>query len=107
MCECGFSPYALYLEVDYPRSTLMRWLAGKTRIPGDAARSLVRGLEARIERASCRSTLAELHTLLQEQFADPGVSMLRTELRARGIPIQPTLEALRAANLLPPSSTPD
>lgn len=107
MCECGFSSYSLYLEVDFPRSTLMRWLAGKTRIPSDAAWSLVKGLKARIERASCSSTLAELHMLLQAQFADPGVSMLRTELRARGIPIQPTLDALRAAKLLPPSSTPD
>ncbi len=107
MCECGFSPYALYLEVDYPRSTLMRWLAGKTRIPGDAARSLVKELEARIERASCSSTLAELHMLVQAQCADLGVSMLRSELRARRIPIQPTLDALRAAKLLPPSSTPD
>lgn len=105
MTECGFSSYSLYLEVDYPRSTLMRWLAGKTRIPSDAASSLVNGLVARIERVSSSSTLAELHMLLQAQCADSGVSMLQTELRARRIPIQPTLDALRAAKLLPPSST--
>lgn len=105
--ECGFSSYSLYLEVDYPRSTLMRWLAGKTRIPSDAALTLVKGLVARIERASSSSALGELNVLLQAQFADPGVSMLQTELRARRIPIQPTLDALRAAKLLPPSNAPN
>ena len=107
MKECGFSSYSLYLEVDYPRSTLMRWLAGKTRIPSDAALKLVRGLVARIERVSSGSTLGELHMLIEGQFADSGVSMLQTELRARRIPIQPTLDALRAAKLLPPCNAPD
>lgn len=102
MRECGFSAYSLYLDVSYPRSTLMRWLAGNTRIPNDAASSLVKGLAARIERVLSSSTLAELQMLLQTaQFADPGVSLLQTELRARGIPIQRTLDALRAARLLP------
>lgn len=104
MRECGLSSYSLYLEVDYPRSTLMRWLAGKTRIPKYAAMSLVKGLVARVERALNSSMLADLQMLLQAaHFADPGVSLLQTELRARGIPIQRTLDALRAARLLPSS----
>lgn len=107
MDECGLSSYSLYLEVDYPRSTLTRWLTGKTRIPSDAAMKLVKILEARIERLSSSWTLRKLHELLQVQFADSGISMLQAELRARRIPIQPTLDALRAAKVLPPSGACD
>jgi hypothetical protein len=103
MRECHLSGYSLFLEAEFPRATLMRWLNGKSRIPVAAAQTLVASLRIRAEQISNSSALEELQALLNAQRVDDvDAARLHFELRARHIPVRRTLEALRAANLLPP-----
>lgn len=102
MKECRLTTYSLFIEVEYPRSTLTRWVSGKSRIPVEAALTLVQQLMTYADSISSSSALKELHTLAHAQHAeDVSASRLHQELRARRIPIRRTLEALRAANILP------
>ena len=104
--ECRLTVYSLFIEVEYPRATLTRWVNGKSPIPVDAALTLVQQLTSYADSISSSPALKELHALIQAQCAeDQSASRLREELRARRIPIRRTLEALRAANMLPSESS--
>jgi hypothetical protein len=103
MRECHLSGYSLFLGAEFPRATLMRWLSGESRIPVDAAQTLVASLTSHAETISKSSAIKELQALLNLHCVhDVSASRLHLELRARRIPIRRTLEALRAANVLPP-----
>jgi len=102
MKGCHLSVYALFVDLEFPRSTLTRWVSGKSRIPVDAALTLVEALREYADRVSNSSALRELDAIVcAERVADSGASKLRAELRARRVPIRRTLEALRAVSLLP------
>lgn len=106
MQECGLrSVYALFLRVDLPRATLHRYLAGRVRIPLGAASELTEALLEHAARWKDSARLQELDDLIRAAFTDQSAeALLRAELRARGIRIGRTLEALRAARFLPPDT---
>lgn len=100
--ECRLSVYALFLDLDYPGSTLRRWLTGTVCIPAESARNLVNVLIEHSSRLADSAGLRELQLLADSvQAEDPGTARLRAELRARRVPVRRTIEALQAANLLP------
>jgi hypothetical protein len=101
MADCGLSSiYRLYLLTDLSRPTVYRWLGGKTCIPLSGARKIVKALAGWSNRCGAlRSELAAL--LASAQTVDSPEVTISTELRARGIPVRRTLDALRAANILP------
>jgi len=106
MKECSLhSVYALFLQADFPRATLHRWLSGRVRIPLAAARALIEALLEHATKWKSNASLQQLEDLIRGEIADDSAATrLCTELRVRGIPIGRTIEALRAVNLLPPDA---
>lgn len=103
--EAG-SAYSLFLQLDYSRATVHRWLSGATRIPVAAVRDIVAALQDQAARQKASSTTLVLSALADQYSADAESIELqiRRELRSRGVRIEKTIEALRAANILPRTS---
>lgn len=75
-------------------------------MPISVAETLLEALVSYAERVSSNSKLHDLREILHSQPKNEnGISLLEAELRARRIPIRATLDALRAANLLPPNTS--
>ena len=106
MKECRLpSVYALFLYTDFPLSTIKRWLSGQVRIPVEGAQRLIEALIEYAAQLSTNESLHELDALVRAECeVQSDEARLRAELRARRVPISRTLEALRAASLLPPEA---
>ena len=103
MDECRLpSVYSLFLHVNFPRATLHRWLSGRARIPITAARDLLDELGQHAAKWHRSEAIQQLDYLIRAEAPEhSNAARLRAELRARGLPVARTIEALRAANLLP------
>ncbi len=100
MAERGFrSVYSLYLATDFSRATVERWLSARVRIPVSGAHSLV---EVLADHSGGVTSLEALRELVAGDMRNiTPEELLRSELRARRVPVRRALAALRAANLLP------
>ena len=100
MVECGFpSVYSLALIADFPRATIHRWLSGRVRTPISGASHLI---DILCSHSGDEVALHDLRDLLRfASSLNTQEQLLCAELRARGVPVQRTLDALRAANVFP------
>jgi hypothetical protein len=102
---CGFrSIYGFYLETDLSRATLERWMSARVRIPVAGAQYLISTISKHSPTSSVLRALQDVISIAADEASQE--DLLRAELRARRVPVQRTLAALRAANVLPPRSGP-
>ena len=95
------SSYELFLQLDYSRSTVHRWLNGSTRIPLVAASRILEALHENASRLESSPPAIRLRAMIEQYTgSESRESALRSELRARGIPVGKTIAALKAAGIL-------
>ena len=93
------STYELFLQTALPRATLHLWLSGRVRIPIDRGREIFSALA--LYGGSDEPLLGFEEILLAERDRSALRERLRDELRLRRVPVERTIDALRAANVLP------
>ncbi len=94
----GTSIYRLYVCMDYPRSSIYRWLSGATRIPVPAAREIAETLQDELRHTE--QPVAELNEVVGLYAgAESPELRIRRELRRQGLRVERTISALRAAGV--------